>query len=93
MPQLIVLYVSISCADQHAVELTTKLWTETVTLGTFDAPRKAADLYAPDGVLWGTEAFAFDDPLWEYASELVRNTPEQIYAYYVRGVGFATCCC
>ncbi|CAN0173522.1 unnamed protein product [Ectocarpus sp. 6 AP-2014] len=68
--------------DQHAVELTTKLWADTVTLGTFDAPRKAADLYAPDGVLWGTEAFAFDDPLWEYASELVRNTPEQIYAYY-----------
>ncbi|CAM9337954.1 unnamed protein product [Ectocarpus sp. 12 AP-2014] len=67
---------------QHAVELTTKLWADTVTLGTFDAPRKAADLYAPDGVLWGTEAFAFDDPLWEYASELVRNTPEQIYAYY-----------
>ncbi|CAM9223294.1 unnamed protein product [Ectocarpus sp. 4 AP-2014] len=72
----------VSRADQHAVELTTKLWADTVTLGTFDAPRKAADLYAPDGVLWGTEAFAFDDPLWEYASELVRNTPEQIYAYY-----------
>lgn len=60
---------------------------ETVTSGTYDAPRQAAELYAPDGVFCGTEIFAPDDPLWGSASEVVRNTPEQIYAYYVRRVG------
>ncbi|CBJ26551.1 similar to Uncharacterized protein conserved in bacteria with a cystatin-like fold [Ectocarpus siliculosus] len=44
--------------------------------------RQAAELYAPDGVFCGTEIFAPDDPLWGSASEVVRNTPEQIYAYY-----------
>ena len=49
------------------------MWKETVTLGTEDAPRKTADLYAEDAVLWGT------------VSEEVRETPEQIYDYFVSG--------
>lgn len=40
-------------------------------MGTPDAPRKTADLYAMDGVLWGT------------VSEEVRDTPEEIYDYFV----------
>lgn len=47
------------------------VWKETVTSGTYDAPKKTAALYAEDGVLWGT------------VSEEVRDTPEQIYAYFV----------
>lgn len=70
-------------ADKKAVEQTTTTWIDTVTLGTYDAPKKTAELYAPDGVFWGTEVYAPGDPLWGTASELVRNTPEQIYAYYV----------
>ncbi|CAN0262222.1 unnamed protein product [Scytosiphon promiscuus] len=46
------------------------LWKETVTSGTYDAPKKTAELYAHDGTLWGT------------VSEEVRDTPEQIYAYF-----------
>ncbi|CAN0444928.1 unnamed protein product, partial [Hapterophycus canaliculatus] len=49
---------------------TTLVWKETVTSGTYDAPKKTAALYAEDGVLWGT------------VSEEVRDTPEQIYAYF-----------
>lgn len=56
---------------------------DTVTKGTEDTPRKTADLYAKDGVLWGTEVCAPDDVLWGTVSEEVRDTPEQIYAYYV----------
>ncbi|CAN0494670.1 unnamed protein product, partial [Ectocarpus sp. 8 AP-2014] len=69
-------------ADEQAVEQTIFSWMETVTSGTYDAPRQAAELYAPDGVFCGTEIFAPDDPLWGSTSEVVRNTPEQIYAYY-----------
>ncbi|CAM9351416.1 unnamed protein product [Pylaiella littoralis] len=54
----------------------------TVTKGTDDTPRETADLYAKDGVLWGTEVCAPDDVLWGTVSEEVRDTPEQIYAYY-----------
>ncbi|CAN0064129.1 unnamed protein product, partial [Ectocarpus fasciculatus] len=57
--------------DRKGVEQTTIRWKETVTLGTPDAPRKTADLYAVDGVLWGT------------VSEEVRDTPEEIYDYFV----------
>lgn len=57
--------------DRRAVEKTTTRWKDTVTLGTKDAPRKTADLYATDGVLWGT------------VSEEVRDTPEEIYDYFV----------
>ncbi len=57
--------------DQKAVAATTIVWKETVTSGTYDAPKKTAALYAEDGVLWGT------------VSEEVRDTPEQIYAYFV----------
>eukprot|EP00752_Nemacystus_decipiens_P003524 g3250.t1 len=56
--------------DQKAVAATTIVWKETVTSGTYDAPKKTAALYAEDGVLWGT------------VSEEVRDTPEQIYAYF-----------
>lgn len=42
-----------------------------MTMGTPDAPRKTASLYAMDGVLWGT------------VSEEVRDTPEEIYDYFV----------
>ena len=59
------------CTDQRAVAATTIVWKDTVTLGTDDAPRKTADLYAEDAVLWGT------------VSEEVRETPEQIYDYFV----------
>ncbi|CAN0428740.1 unnamed protein product, partial [Ectocarpus sp. 12 AP-2014] len=57
-------------ANQKAVADTTLVWKETVTSGTYDAPKKTAALYAEDGVLWGT------------VSEEVRDTPEQIYAYF-----------
>ncbi|CAM9947506.1 unnamed protein product [Scytosiphon promiscuus] len=57
-------------SDQKAVADTTLVWKETVTSGTYDAPKKTAALYAEDGVLWGT------------VSEEVRDTPEQIYAYF-----------
>ncbi|CAM9833116.1 unnamed protein product [Ectocarpus fasciculatus] len=73
---------SVPVSDEKAVEQTIFSWMETVTSGTYDAPRQAAELYAPDGVFCGTEIFAPDDPLWGSASEVVRNTPEQIYAYY-----------
>lgn len=46
-------------------------------MGTPDAPRKTANLYAMDGVLWGT------------VSEEVRDTPEEIYDYFVS----ALCAC
>ena len=59
------------CADQKAVAATTIVWKDTVTLGTDDAPRRTANLYAEDAVLWGT------------VSEEVRETPEQIYDYFV----------
>lgn len=58
-------------ADQLAVAATTIVWKETVTEGKEDTPRKTADLYASDAVLWGT------------VSEEVRETPEQIYDYFV----------
>ncbi|CAM9166772.1 unnamed protein product [Ectocarpus sp. 4 AP-2014] len=57
-------------ADRRAVAETTVLWKDTVTSGTYDAPKKTAALYAPDGTLWGT------------VSEEVRDTPQQIYAYF-----------
>ncbi|CAB1102342.1 unnamed protein product [Ectocarpus sp. CCAP 1310/34] len=57
-------------SDQKAVADTTLVWKETVTSGTYDAPKKTAALYAEDAVLWGT------------VSEEVRDTPEQIYAYF-----------
>ncbi|CAM9808765.1 unnamed protein product [Scytosiphon promiscuus] len=56
--------------DRQAVAETTLVWKKTVTSGTYDAPKKTAALYAEDGVLWGT------------VSEEVRDTPEQIYAYF-----------
>lgn len=40
-------------------------------MGTQDAPKKTAALYALDGVLWGT------------VSEEVRDTPQEIYNYFV----------
>lgn len=55
----------------EAVAKTTIVWKDTVTLGTDDAPKKTAALYASDAVLWGT------------VSEEVRETPEQIYDYFV----------
>ena len=54
-----------------AVSETTIVWKDTVTLGTEDAPKKTSALYAEDAVLWGT------------VSEEVRETPEQIYDYFV----------
>ena len=68
---------------------TTLAWAETVTSGTYDAPRKAAALYAADAVLWGTEVCGPDDDLWGTVSESVRDTPQQIYAYFV---SFSGCC-
>ncbi len=59
------------------------MWTETVTSGTYDAPRKVAALYAEDAVLWGTEVCGPDDDLWGTVSESVRDSPPQIYAYFV----------
>ena len=59
------------------------MWTETVTCGTYDAPRKVAALYAEDAVLWGTEVCGPDDDLWGTVSESVRDSPPQIYAYFV----------
>ncbi|CAM9356947.1 unnamed protein product [Scytosiphon promiscuus] len=57
-------------SDRRGVEQTTIRWKDTVTMGTPDAPRKTANLYALDGVLWGT------------VSEEVRDTPEEIYDYF-----------
>ena len=62
---------------------TTLAWTDTVTSGTYDAPKKVAALYAEDAVLWGTEVCGPDDDLWGTVSESVRDTPPQIYAYFV----------
>ncbi|CAB1106835.1 unnamed protein product [Ectocarpus sp. CCAP 1310/34] len=67
MPKKIVKEIT---PDQKAVAETTIVWKDTVTLGTDDAPKKTAALYAPDAVLWGT------------VSEEVRETPEQIYDYF-----------
>ncbi len=64
----------LALADRKAVAETTNLWKETVTSGTYDAPKKTAALYAPDATLWGT------------VSEEVRDTPQQIYAYFVSRV-------
>lgn len=58
-------------ADRKAVAATTAIWKDTVTSGTYDAPKKTAALYAADATLWGT------------VSEEVRDTPQQIYAYFV----------
>ena len=58
--------------DRTGVEQTTVRWKDTVTLGTPEASRKTADLYALDAVLWGT------------VSEEVRDTPAEIYDYFVR---------
>lgn len=58
-------------------------WIEAVTTDAPDAPKRTAALYASDGVLWGTEVHAPDDPLWGTFTEEVRDTPERIYAYYV----------
>ena len=61
------------------MERTTVRWKDTVTLGTPEAPRKTADLYALDAVLWGT------------VSEEVRDTPAEIYDYFVRTcISYAT---
>lgn len=57
--------------DRRGVEKTTIRWKDTVTSGVPDAPGKTAALYAPDGVLWGT------------VSEEVRDTPGEIYDYFV----------
>ncbi len=54
-----------------AVAAKTIVWKDTVTVGTPDAPKKTCALYASDAVLWGT------------VSEEVRETPEQIYDYFV----------
>lgn len=70
-------------ADKKAVARASLAWIEAVTAETCDAPKRAAALYAQDGVLWGTEVHAPDDPLWGTTSEEVRDTPGQIYAYYV----------
>lgn len=69
--------------DYDSVAQACLAFMETVTMGTYDAPKRTADLYAPDGVLWGTEVHAPDDPLWGLVTEEVRDTPEAIYAYYV----------
>ncbi|CAN0090819.1 unnamed protein product, partial [Ectocarpus fasciculatus] len=74
-----------SVPDHEAVERTTALWLDAVTMGTYDGPRRVASLYARDAVLWGTEVYA---PLDEargatmVSSDVVRDTPEQIYAYF-----------
>lgn len=72
-----------ACTDQNAVAATTLVWTDTVTSGTYDAPKKSAALYAQDAVLWGTEVCGPDDDLWGTVSESIRETPPQIYAYFV----------
>lgn len=77
---------------QNAVAATTVLWTETVTSGTYDAPKKTAALYAPDAVLWGTEVCGPDDDLWGTVSESIRETPPQIYAYFVSHGLFVVLC-
>lgn len=46
-------------------------WRDTVTLNTEDAPKKTAALYASDALFWGT------------VSEEVRQTPQQVYEYFV----------
>lgn len=49
-----------------------------MTLGTTDAPKKTAGLYASDGILWGT------------VSEEVRDTPQEIYDYFVSRITACT---
>ena len=66
-------------ADRRGVEETAILWKDTVTSGTSDAPDKTAALYAPDSVLWGT------------VSEEVRDTPEEIFDYFVSFFFFFFC--
>lgn len=51
----------------------TVMWTRAVTLGTDEAPRKTAALYAKDATLWGT------------VSDAIRDTPDLIYKYFVSG--------
>lgn len=46
-------------------------WRDTLTSGAPDAAKRTAALYSKDGVLWGT------------VSEEVRDTPEEIYDYFV----------
>lgn len=65
-------------SDRKNVELTTVRWKDTVTLGTSDAPKKTAGLYASDGILWGT------------VSEEVRDTPQEIYDYFVSRIAVCT---
>ncbi|CAM9351195.1 unnamed protein product [Pylaiella littoralis] len=74
--------LSVDQDDYDSVAQACLTFMETVTMGTYDAPKRTADLYAPDGVLWGTEVHAPDDPLWGLVTEEVRDTPEAIYAYY-----------
>eukprot|EP00752_Nemacystus_decipiens_P011680 g10366.t2 len=68
--------------DKEAVSRASLAWIEAVTTETCEAPSRAAALYAPDGVLWGTEVHAPDDPNWGTVTEEVRDTPERIYAFY-----------
>jgi len=57
--------------DVASVDAATRLWMKTVTSGSHrNAPAKTSALYAPDAVLWGTVA------------EDVRDTPEDIRAYF-----------
>eukprot|EP00612_Vaucheria_litorea_P000247 CAMPEP_0171455688 /NCGR_PEP_ID=MMETSP0945-20130129/2486_1 /TAXON_ID=109269 /ORGANISM="Vaucheria litorea, Strain CCMP2940" /LENGTH=215 /DNA_ID=CAMNT_0011980985 /DNA_START=105 /DNA_END=752 /DNA_ORIENTATION=+ len=56
--------------DVASVCKTTDTWLREVTSGTPDAPKKVTALYAPDAVLWGT------------VSQQVRDTPEEILAYF-----------
>ncbi|CAB1118267.1 unnamed protein product [Ectocarpus sp. CCAP 1310/34] len=56
-------------ADQRAVAAAMMMWTRAVTLGTDEAPRKTAALYAKDATLWGS------------VSDAIRDTPDLIYKY------------
>ncbi|CBJ32433.1 similar to Uncharacterized protein conserved in bacteria with a cystatin-like fold [Ectocarpus siliculosus] len=57
-------------ADQRAVAAATVMWTRAVALGTDEAPRKTAALYAKDATLWGS------------VSDAIRDTPDLIYKYF-----------
>ncbi|CAM9147346.1 unnamed protein product [Ectocarpus sp. 8 AP-2014] len=59
-----------NAADQRAVKAATVMWTRAVTLGTDEAPRKTAALYAKDATLWGS------------VSDAIRDTPDLIYKYF-----------
>ncbi|CAM9131500.1 unnamed protein product [Ectocarpus sp. 6 AP-2014] len=59
-------------ADKKAVSAAAIAWTNAVTSGARDAPRRTAALYAEDG------------SMWETVSEEVCNTPQQITAYFER---------